>query len=311
MEKKGILDPDGKHNNPLTNEKYSQQYKELGKVWSNLPAYEKAEEIIKTIKDNQIVLITSETGSGKTVLLPKFALHSYDYNAKIAITLPKKIIVQASAEYAAKTLDVKLGQEVGYQYRGSSSNSKSNDTRLLYATDGTIVARLLNDIELNDFDCVIIDEAHERKVQIDFLIYLLRETLKKRPEFKIIIMSATINADIFRTYFDGYKFTEMNLSGRTNYPIKSIFTNSPMTYDEALKKGFEILQKIIVEDDPSKPGAHDVLFFVTSQNEAFTTCQKLGMPITDKTKDTFCVELYSGVEAKKQDLAQHKDKYKS
>ena len=121
--KDGILDPDGKYKNPLTNKTYSDEYKRLAKIWSKFPAYKNPEMIINEIRENQVLLVVSGTGSGKTVLLPKFTLHALDYNKKIAITLPKQIITKSSAEFAAKTLDVELGQEVGYKYRGSPKDS--------------------------------------------------------------------------------------------------------------------------------------------------------------------------------------------
>jgi pre-mRNA-splicing factor ATP-dependent RNA helicase DHX15/PRP43 len=188
----GILDPEGKNKNPLNDEEYGDEYKQIAKIWSKFSAYKIRETVLDTIENNQVTLIISGTGSGKTVLLPKYLLHVLDYKGKIGITLPKQIIAKSAAEFAAKTLDVKLGKQVGYQYKGSESSGKSKDTQLLYATDGTIVARLLNDPELREFDGIIIDEAHERKVQIDFLLYLLKKTVQIRPEFKLIIMSATI-----------------------------------------------------------------------------------------------------------------------
>jgi len=108
-DKIGILDPEGINNNPLTGEKYSDNYKKLAKFWSNLPAYKRVDEIIKTIHNNQVVVITSDTGTGKSVLIPKFALHVYNYKKNVVMTLPKTIITEANAEYGAETLDVKLG----------------------------------------------------------------------------------------------------------------------------------------------------------------------------------------------------------
>ena len=319
----GILDPEGKNINPLNNKPYSDKYKELAKVWRKFPAYENAEKVIQIIKDNNVILIESSTGSGKTVLVPKYALHAlnYDKSSKIAITLPKQIIAKSAAEFAALTLDVELGNEIGYQYRGSSSKYKSPNNYLLYATDGTIVARLLKDPELKDFDIVIIDEAHERKVQIDFLLYLLRETLRMRPNFKVIIMSATINVDIFRSYFEGFKFENINISGRTNYPITSIFLkpSEKVPYEGILNEGFEIITNILEKDDPEKiKAAHDILFFITSSNEAFDTCKKLydmAANENDKCKitcfgNTYCIELYAGMDQHKQLLAQDKELYK-
>lgn len=291
----GILDPEGNNINPLSNTPYSDDYKKLAKVWSKFPTYLKANEIIDTIKDNQVILITSDTGSGKTVLVPKFALHVLNYNRKIIITLPKKIITKSAAEFAAKTLDVELGNQVGYKYKGEAK--LSDNTKLLYATDGTIKSLLLRDILLRDYDCVIIDEAHERKIQIDFLLYLLRETLSKRPEFKLIIMSATIDTSLFVNYFKESKVGELYLSGVKNYDITSFFLLNSIKYNEALNEGFKILMKIL---KTSREG--DIIFFITSKVD--TMCDKL------TRRDIFCVEVYSGMAPDIQLLAQDKNKYK-
>lgn len=320
-ERIGILDPDGKNINPLNNNPYSEDYKKLASVWRKFPGYEMADEIIDAIKENQVVLIVAETGSGKTVLVPKYALHAFDYKSKIGVTLPKQVTAQSAAEFGAKTLDVKLGEQVGYQYKGSPKDSKSSQTLLLYATDGTITSKLLKNPSLDEFNCIIIDEAHERKVQIDFLVYLLRETLKLRPDFRLVIMSATVNADIFRNYYSNNSFKEINIGGKRNFPIESIFLQNPLEYNAILNKGFEILTNILDSDNPSETSrAHDLLFFVTSSNEAFELCRKLQNYINTTCKNskisiicknnTFCVEFYSGMESKKQTLAQDKDLYK-
>ena len=307
MENIGILDPKGENKNPLTNNSYSDTYIKLAQKWKNFPAYSNAKKIIKDIQDNQIILITSGTGSGKTVLLPKFCLHALNYKGKIAITLPKQIIAKSAAEFSALTLDVELGNQVGYQYKGSDKKFKSENNNLLYATDGTIVARLLNDPLLKDFDAVIIDEAHERKVQIDFLIYLLKQVIKKRPEFKIIIMSATVNVDIFKKYFGKYKFKHIDVGSKTNYLIESIFLKKNLNNRDYIEKGFEIINKIIKEDDVTKEGAHDILFFVTSVAETIKVCELLN---DKKYVNELCVEVYSGIDKDKQNIVQDKDLYK-
>ena len=309
MTKIGILDIKGENPNPLTGEPYSLTYKELAQVWSKFPAYEKAEEIIKQIKDNQVILVISGTGSGKTVLFPKYVLHVLEYSKKIAVTLPKQIIAKSAAEFAAKTLDVKIGHEVGYQFKGSDKEGKSEKTKLLYATDGTIVARLLKDPLLSDFDAVIIDEAHERKVQIDFLLYLLRNVVKNRPEFKLVIMSATINEEIFKSYFVEEKFITINVGAKTNYPIESFFLDKRVDPKEFLDKGYEIMKEIIKKDDLKKPGSHDLLFFITSVTEANKICEKIGQD-PDLVNDNLCIEVYSGMDPIKQELAQDKNLYK-
>jgi len=317
----GILDPEGKHHNPLTDKPYSDEYKKLAKFWSALPVYKQAEKIIKDIQDHQVILATSQTGSGKTVLVPKFALHTFNYNARIAITLPKQIITKSAAEFAALTLDVQLGEEIGYQYRGAPSNANSDKTKLLYATDGTIIARLMNDPKLSEYDCVIMDEIHERSTNIDFLIYLLRETLKLRPEFKLIFMSATINSEIFRNYFQDFKYKEIELVGERKFPIESHFSHDPLSYNEALDKGFEVLIKIMKEDkiNVNTNKAHDIIFFLTSQNDAVNMCKRLTEYIVNEKQskcqitcdgDVYCVEVYSGMKDEMKVLAQDKIKYK-
>ena len=162
----GILDPEGIEKNPLTGENYSENYKSLGKMWSNFPMYEKSQEIIQKIYDQQVILIVSSTGSGKTVITPKYALHALNYQAKIAITNPKRIPSAENAKFAAKTLDVELGGHVGYKYRGSPDGSSSQDTKLLYCTDGYVLARLQRDPMLMDYDVVIIDEARADRLSV-------------------------------------------------------------------------------------------------------------------------------------------------
>jgi len=316
---KGILDPEGINNNPLNDLPFSETYKQLGMTWSKLPAYKDRDLIIDSIKKNQVILIESSTGSGKTVLVPKYALHALDYNGRVAVTLPKRAITLSSATFSALTLDVKLGSQVGYQVKGN--NNQSAETKLLYATDGTIVARLLSDPKLSDFDVVVIDEAHERKVQIDLLLFLLRETLSQRPEFKLIIMSATINVELFKNYYNGYKFKHIVLSGGTHYPIESIFLDKVLGYEARINYGFdklvEILLKIDKYTDSERLGFHDIMFFITSQNDAFKMCRRLHDIIDKEQKDKvckitcknkiLCLELFSGVDEKKKKLALDKD----
>lgn len=298
-DKIGILDISGENINPLTNNVYSEKYKELAKIWSKFPAYEKAHEIINAIKENQVILITSGTGSGKTVLLPKFCLHALNYDCKIAVTLPKQIIAKSAAEFAAKTLDVNLGEEVGYKYKDSEKSGLSSKTKLLFATDGTIVAKLMKDQNLEEYDAIIIDEAHERKVQIDFLLYLLKNVCVVRPKFKLIIMSATVNVNVFSNYFSNFLFLHFDIGGATNYPIKSIFLDKPISQNDYLATGIKIIKNIL---ETTKDG--DILFFVTSVNETFNSCKK----ITDNK--TYCVEVFAGTNEKNQELAQHENKYK-
>ena len=285
----GILDPSGKNKNPLNDQEYSETYKKLAKTWSKFPAYEDVNNTLKMINSNQIILITSGTGSGKTVLIPKYVLHNYDYKGRILVSLPKQIIAQSAAEYAALTLDVNLGEHVGYKYKGSDEKYIGKDPNLLYATDGTIVAKLLSDPLLQGIDAVIIDEAHERKVQIDFMLYLLRNVVQNRKDFKLIIMSATVNSEIFKSYFAQYDFAQLDIGSKTNYDIKSIFVDKTISPNGYIQYGMDIINDIIKKKETGK--ISDILFFVTSINETIDTAKKLRILYPDKE----CIEIYSGI----------------
>ena len=308
----GILDPKGLNPNPLTGRLYSDEYRRLAEIWSKFPAYESARAIIQDIRDHQVLLVISGTGSGKTVLVPKYVLHTFNYTGKVAVTLPKQIIARSAAEFSAKTLDVAVGAEVGYKYKGSERGAEGPETRLLYATDGTIVARLLNDPFLKDYNAVIIDEAHERKIQIDFLLYLLRNTVKLRPDFKLVIMSATINETIFEEYFREVRFKTISVGTKTNYPITSIFSSREIGPQEYMKEGSAIVQRLLTEGgagagaDAGADAGGDILFFVTSVNETLAGCETVS-----ETGKAFCVSVYAGMDPRLQELAQDRDKYKA
>jgi len=171
LERIGILDPEGINLNPLTGENYSKTYKDLAKDpynerkgWARLPMYNNPDhspvDIIKDIIENRVMILEAGTGNGKSVLVPKYALHALDYKGKVVITNPKQIITKENAEYAAACLDVELGKEVGYQYQGSKlpngKSSKSSDTMLLFSTDGTVERVLAGNPSGNDYDIVII-----------------------------------------------------------------------------------------------------------------------------------------------------------
>ena len=310
----GIYDINGTNINPLNRLPYSNEYKLLSKFWSSLPAYKSIDLCINSIINNDIILVTSGTGSGKTVLFPKFVLHTQDYKGKIIVTLPKRIITQYAAEYSAKTLDVQLGEQVGYQFKGE--NIKSVNTILLYATDGSIISMIKNDPLLLDIDSVIIDEAHERSTQIDILLFLLKNAIKIRKEkghkqLKLIIMSATLDTEIFKNYFLDFKFDYLFLSGKPNFPIESYFLEKSILNEgeKFIKMGIEIIKNIIININENKKEEGDILFFVTSHKECIDIVAKL----SESIYDSFIMSLYSGCFNKIPELKQYVDdklKYK-
>ncbi len=328
----GILDINGYYNNPLTGESYKNlyindkdspnTYSGYAKDWSKLPVYEKKELFINAIYDYQVLLIESGTGSGKTVLIPKFALHTLNYNGKIAVTIPKQIITKNNAEYAAKTLDVRVGEEVGYKFRGRDYTNP--DTKLTFTTDGSLVGQILGgDKLLRRYNIVIIDEAHERNIQIDFLLYLLKQILLVRKDFKLIIMSATLpNKQLFIDYFpkDQFLFKYLFAGSKPNFKIdmrysKEIF--QPIEYSKYLKKLVEIVFELLTTTHTQNG---DILAFVTSGGDAKKACSELSLMINEyRSKNEFneslqkhfCVELYSNVSKEKELLATTGDEFRS
>ena len=311
----GIYDINGIKPNPFNNSLYSDEYKILSKFWSNLPSYEYIDKCIKSIIDNDVILIASGTGSGKTVLVPKFALHVNDYKGKIIVTLPKKIITKKAAEFAAKTLDVKLGEYIGYQYKGE--NNKSKNTVLLYSTDGSIISMIKNDPLLLEIDILIIDEAHERKVQIDLLLYLIKKAINTRKEknlkpLKLIIMSATINEEIFKAYYQDFKFDYLFLSGKPNYPIESFYlTESIIANNNNLyiEEGIKIIKEIVNNKNKkikNNKNTGDILFFVTTIQE----CNEVSEKLSETIQTAFIMPLYSGFPSELEPYINDQLKYK-
>ena len=332
----GILDPQGIQLNPLTGEVYEDiyynssknandnnpTYKFLSNSWSNYPMYTKRMESIKAIYENQVVLIISGTGSGKTVLTPKFALHALNYQGRIAITNPKRIPSKENALFAARTLGVKLGKEVGLKYKGSdSAHYSANDAKLIYCTDGYIVAKLESDPMMSDFDCLIIDEAHERNVNIDLLLLLVKGLIKRRPEFKLIIMSATINEKTFIDYFPQpeYKFAFIDAGSIPNKHIEEYFLDTPINkFDENgnlinkdfIQAGVDRVVKILRETPEG-----DILVFFTGKGEAQDGMMRLHRELerVNKNLDSkiYADILHSGTRKEAQDLLINNKKYKN
>lgn len=297
----GIFDPKGINKNPLTDEDYSDNYRRLATYWSTFPAYKKADEVLKSIMDNQMTFIVSGTGSGKTVLVPKLALHYTDYKGKIGITLPKRNVTLSAAEFAAETLDVELGGPIGYAFKNSPPKMKNKDVKMLYMTDGTLFMHFFKDPYLTNFQVIIIDEAHERKVMIDFLMLFLKNLLLsgKRPDLKVIIMSATIDSAKYQQYFSGITSRIVHISGLPNHEITTHFLDRPTT--SYISEGFNMIDSLI-----KKGIRRDMLFFITTSSEAIQFCKM----IKPKYSDVFCIEVYSDMDSAMRLYAQQADKFR-
>ncbi len=181
----------------------------------DLPVCEKREEIAQIIANNQVVVLAGETGSGKTTQIPKICLTlGRSTRGLIGHTQPRRIAANTVATRIAEELQTKLGEKVGYQVRFSDQSSEQ--TLIKVMTDGILLAEIQHDPYLNKYDTLIIDEAHERSLNIDFLLGYLKQVLLRRPDLKLIITSATIDLQKFSEHFDNAPIIEV--SGRT-YPV--------------------------------------------------------------------------------------------
>ena len=177
-----------------------------------LPIVARREDIANAIAEHQVVIIAGETGSGKTTQLPKICLALGRGREKlIGHTQPRRLAARTVAQRIAQELNTELGELVGYQVRFTDKVSSASAVKLM--TDGILLAEIQRDRLLRNYDTLIIDEAHERSLNIDFLLGYLKRLLPKRPDLKVIITSATIDVQSFSRHFDSAPVIEV--SGRT------------------------------------------------------------------------------------------------
>ena len=288
------LDADGKHNNFLTGKPYTAARMEWAQKWSTFPMYSnkvKLRQFVHALDTVPVTVIVSGTGSGKTVCSPPIVLrhvlarsdndvyptsgNTTNGNAtngnttngsatsphrppRVAVTIPKRSTALSAAQRGAVTLDVELGVEVGYLYRGSPPGGFDKDkTRLVYATDGTILAQTWRDPLLSDYGALIIDEAHERPVPTDMLLLASLNVMRSRPEFRLVIMSATIDPTVFTSYFEaaGFPTKVVEISGEPMQPVKWIFASKvSVKPEDAVKRSVELVaDKILILPPPHVP----------------------------------------------------------
>lgn len=314
-----ILDSNLKRLNFINNQPYSELFINLIKLWQNLPLYTNKtliNEFFNLLNEKQVILITSSTGSGKTVLIPKYVLKyiiTLNQTGNVYITNPKKIITVENAKFGAKTLDVKLGEEVGYKHRGSSKKFCSDKSRLIYATDGVILSLILHgNVYLEECNTLIIDEAHERNVQIDLLLCAVKKIIFKRKDFKLIIMSATLNSDTFRNYFNvkGINFGELDISTKTNFPIEKFWLQQDLSLQNYLSYTIDFCLKLINDTQG------DIIVFVPLVKDTIDGCLLLKekcpniVKIKTDCDKLFCVSFFSSMSDQNKELAVSKDLYK-
>ncbi|WP_210360215.1 ATP-dependent RNA helicase, partial [Borreliella garinii] len=244
-----------------------------------LPIYKYKDELIKVLKNNNVLIVESPTGSGKTTQLPRIIYEAgFAKLGKIGVTQPRRIATISIAEYIAKHIGVNLGEEVGYKIRFEEITSPRTKIKLM--TDGVLLQELKKDTLLYEYDVIIIDEAHERSLNIDFILGLIKDISRKRDDFKIIISSATINTKIFSKYFNNAPVVSIETIA---YPVQIIY-NPPLLNTS---KGMILKIKEIVSNVIKEKKAGDILIFLSGEKEIKETIKEL-QELNSKKKLIIC-----------------------
>ncbi len=244
-----------------------------------LPIYKYKDELIKVLKKNNVLIVESPTGSGKTTQLPRIIYEAgFAKLGKIGVTQPRRIATISIAEYIAKHIGVNLGEEVGYKIRFEEITSPRTKIKLM--TDGVLLQELKKDTLLYEYDVIIIDEAHERSLNIDFILGLIKDISRKRDDFKIIISSATINTKIFSKYFNNAPVVSIETIA---YPVQIIY-NPPLLNTS---KGMILKIKEIVSNVIKEKKAGDILIFLSGEKEIKETIKEL-QELNSKKKLIIC-----------------------
>ena len=259
---------------------------------AELPVSENASKLVQLIRDHQVLIVAGDTGSGKTTQLPKICLEAgLGRRGLIGHTQPRRLAASSVAARIAEELGTEVGKGIGFQVRFSERTAP--ETYLKVMTDGILLAEIQQDRFLNRYEALIIDEAHERSLNIDFLLGYLKGLLRRRPDLKLIVTSATIDVEKFSAHFDDAPI--MRISGRT-FPVEIEYAplttdaeklNQPETMAEAVVSA---AKRIRERDSELKQHTGDVLVFLATEREIRDTAQALRRA---RLPDTEILPLYA------------------
>jgi len=260
--------------NPFTGYAYSQKYHSILKNRVKLPVYNFKDDLIKSVNSNQVIVVEGETGSGKTTQIPQFvyeAGYATIGSSCIACTQPRRVAATSIAARVSEEMDVTLGTYVGYTIRFEDVTSP-NETVIKFLTDGMLLREAMSDPMITKYSVVVLDEAHERTLATDVIMGLLKEILPKRRlksdpggELKVVVMSATLDADKFCNYFNNAPL--LKVPGRT-FPVDVFYTAKPeRNYVEAATRTTLQIHKLEEQGD--------ILLFLTGEQEIEMACREL------------------------------------
>ncbi|ONI21642.1 hypothetical protein PRUPE_2G077900 [Prunus persica] len=230
----------------------------------SLPIYKLKKELIAAVHENQVLVVIGETGSGKTTQVTQYLAEAgYTTMGKIGCTQPRRVAAMSVAKRVAEEFGCRLGEEVGYAIRFEDCTGP--DTVIKYMTDGMLLREILIDENLSQYSVVMLDEAHERTIHTDVLFGLLKKLVKRRPDLRLIVTSATLDAEKFSGYF--FNCNIFTIPGRT-FPVEILYTKQPESdyLDASL---ITVLQIHLTEPEG------DILLFLTGQEEIDFACQSL------------------------------------
>jgi pre-mRNA-splicing factor ATP-dependent RNA helicase DHX38/PRP16 len=238
------------------------QSKSLKEQREFLPAFAVREDLLRVIRDNQVVIVVGETGSGKTTQLTQFLYEDgYGKLGLIGCTQPRRVAAMSVAKRVSEEMECRLGGTVGYAIRFEDCTSK--ETVIKYMTDGVLLRESLNEPDLDRYSCVIMDEAHERALNTDVLMGLFKKILARRRDIKLIVTSATMNSKRFSDFYGGAP--EFFIPGRT-FPVDRMYHRSPV--EDYVDQAVQQVLAIHVSQ-----GAGDILVFMTGQEDIEVTCE--------------------------------------
>ena len=230
----------------------------------SLPIFKLKEQLLKAVNDNQILVVIGETGSGKTTQITQYLAEAgYTSRGRIGCTQPRRVAAMSVAKRVAEEFGCRLGQEVGYTIRFEDCTTP--ETKIKYMTDGMLLRECLIDPDMNPYSIVMLDEAHERTIHTDVLFGLMKQAVQKRPELKLIVTSATLDAVKFSEYF--FKAPIFTIPGRT-FPVEILYSKEPET--DYLDSALITVMHIHLSEPPG-----DILVFLTGQEEIDTACEIL------------------------------------